>query len=181
MKSFVYSHHAFGTTRFDCRVPAQKVFGIYLRAGLMLIAAMVPSSILFGAVLGRIDVPQWMGSALFLLPLVPMYLGYAVAYAYSQARTANLVWSSAQGGGIRFESTLSARRLARLYIGNFFAVACTAGLLIPWAVVRTLRYRLESFAVIVEREGHHEADPSLPRVGATGQELGDIFNLDLGV
>jgi len=61
------------------------------------------------------------------------------------------------------------------------AVAATAGLLIPWAVVRTLRYRLESLAVTIEGDVVFEASPALERVGATGQELGDIFNLDLGL
>jgi uncharacterized membrane protein YjgN (DUF898 family) len=55
------------------------------------------------------------------------------------------------------------------------------GLLIPWGVVRALRYRLESFQMIVEEERIHEANPALAQVGATGQELGDFFNMDIGV
>jgi hypothetical protein len=35
--------------------------------------------------------------------------------------------------------------------------------------------------MFVEDEVPHEANPLLERVGATGQELGDIFNLDLGI
>ena len=48
-------------------------------------------------------------------------------------------------------------------------------------MIRTLRYRLENFAMIVEEEVVHEASPKLAGVGAAGQELGDVFNLDLGV
>ena len=72
-------------------------------------------------------------------------------------------------------------KLARLYIGNVIAAAATAGLLIPWAVIRTLRYRIENFTMTVEGEDTREASPALERVGATGQEFGDIFNLDLGL
>jgi uncharacterized membrane protein YjgN (DUF898 family) len=110
-----------------------------------------------------------------------MYAGYAAAYAYSQARAVNLMWNNTEGPGMRFSSTLSAYTLAKLYLGNIVAVACSAGLLVPWAVVRTLRYRLENFAMKVEGEGVHDANPALARVGATGQELGDIFNLELGL
>jgi len=61
------------------------------------------------------------------------------------------------------------------------AAAASAGLLIPWAVVRTLRYRLENFTLTIEGENLHEANPALERVGATGQEFGDIFNMDFGL
>jgi hypothetical protein len=44
-----------------------------------------------------------------------------------------------------------------------------------------MRYKLEQFAVIVDGDPVHEASPALARVGATGQELGDFFNLDLGL
>jgi uncharacterized membrane protein YjgN (DUF898 family) len=113
--------------------------------------------------------------------MVLMYAAYAVVYAFIQARTTNLLWNGAHGPGIRFSSSLGAVKLARLYIGNVVAIAVTAGLLIPWAVIRTLKYRLENFAMFVEDEFPHEANPLLERVGATGQELGDIFNLDLGI
>jgi uncharacterized membrane protein YjgN (DUF898 family) len=60
-------------------------------------------------------------------------------------------------------------------------VACSAGLLIPWAVIRTLRYRLENLSITIDDEFTHTASLALPPVGATGQELGDLFNLDLGI
>jgi uncharacterized membrane protein YjgN (DUF898 family) len=82
---------------------------------------------------------------------------------------------------VRFASALSARRLTGIYFGNIVAVACSAGLLIPWAVVRTLRYRLESFSMIVKGDPLYQRNPALAQVGASSQELGEFFNLDLGV
>ena len=180
-RSFVVRNHAFGTSRFGCELPARRFFGIYFRGGLILLAFAVPTGVLAGFALQRLQLPEALGWAAFLLPLLPLYLGYAVAYAYTQARTANLMWASAYGAGLRFSSTLEALKLARLYVGNLLAAAASAGLLIPWAAVRTLRYRLENFAVIVEGAPVHEASPALAPVGASGQELGDFFNVDLGI
>ena len=109
------------------------------------------------------------------------FAAYTIAYAYIQARTTNLLWNGTRCQGLRFSSTLSAKTLAKLYLGNLLAAACSAGLLIPWAVIRTLRYRYENLAVIFEGEAVHEASPALARVGATGQELSDLFNVDLGI
>ncbi|MFM9971741.1 MAG: DUF898 family protein [Burkholderiales bacterium] len=110
-----------------------------------------------------------------------MYIAYAIVYAYVQARTLNLLWNGSNGQGLRFASTLEARKMMGLYLGNLAAIAATAGLLIPWAVIRTLRYRLAHFTVIAHGTNTYLANPALERVGAAGQEFGDIFNVDLGL
>jgi len=180
-KAFVLSHHALGTTRFGCDVSAREFFGIYILGFIILLALIVPAAGLMGVMVATQALPEthaWIGIA---VPVALMYAAYAVVYAFIQARTTNLLWNGAHGPGMRFSSTLGSGKLAYLYIGNVVAIAATAGLLIPWAVVRTLRYRLENLALFVADEVPHEANPSLERVGATGQELGDIFNLDLGI
>jgi uncharacterized membrane protein YjgN (DUF898 family) len=179
-KAFAAERHAFGLTRLGCDLSTRAFFGVYFRAGLILLGLGVPlvwSTFALTPFL-RAESYAWLA---WLLPAVGMYASYAVAYAYIQARTTNLLWNSIHGPGFRFSSSLAALKLLRIYVGNILAVACSAGLLIPWAVVRTLRYRLENLAMIVEKESVHEANPALARVGATGQELGDFFNLDLGI
>src|SRR5262245_7882986 len=181
-KEFVVSSHAFGLTALHCELSAWAFFWVYLRALLIVIAVAVPAVMVptFAFQLAP-KLPQYLPWVLWLVPLVGIYAAYAVAYAYLQARTTNLLWNGTSGEGFRFSSTLSVKRLIGIYIGNVVAVACSAGLLIPWAVVRTLKYRLESFAMTVEHETVHQANPQFARVGATGQELGDFFNLDLGL
>jgi uncharacterized membrane protein YjgN (DUF898 family) len=180
-KSFIVSHHAFGTTRFDCEVSGRKFFVIYFLAGLILVVVGIAVGMLSSLALPMIKAFDAFNQFVWLVPVAVMYIGYAVAYAYVQARTTNLLWTGTSGPGVQFESSLSAVKLIRLYFGNLFAVACSAGLLIPWAVIRTLRYRLEHFALTVDDDFVPVANPALAPIGATGQELGDIFNLDLGI
>jgi len=181
MKRFVLSHHVFGKTPFECGMKGGPLFAIYLLAGLIVAAIAVPLAILAGVLIAFYDPPEEYAWAFFLLPVIPLYAAYVVGYAFSEAKSANLLWNSTRGPGMRFTSTLSAWKLTKLYLGNILAVAFSAGLLIPWAVIRTLRYRLECFSIVIEGEPVHEANPALPRVGAAGQEIGDMFNLDLGV
>jgi len=182
-KAFVVSHHAFGTTRFHCELPASKFFGIYFRGGLIVAAFGVPSvmaAFAMSQVAPRIEL-AWVSTLAWILPLLVAYSGYIVSFAYVQARTTNLLWSNTAAFGMSFESSLKASRLIGLHFGNVVAAACSAGLLIPWAVIRTLRYRLDNFAGMIEDDIVHEASPEMAPVGAAGQELGDIFNLDLGI
>jgi uncharacterized membrane protein YjgN (DUF898 family) len=180
-KAFVVSHHAFGTTDFGCELRARDFYRTYVLAVLLTIFGVAPIGALAGYSTYSIQYPEALEWARYVVPVLPIYAGYLLVYAFVQARTANLLWNGAYGPGVHFTSTLQAGKLANLYIGNVLAAAATAGMLIPWAAVRTLRYRLENFAMTVERESVHEADPALERVGATGQEFGDIFNLDLGL
>lgn len=180
-KAFVLSHHAFGSRRFECELSGRKFFSIYFIAGLILAvtAALVGGFVSLAT--SQIRLFESIGWIAWLLPLIAVYAAYAVAYGYVQARTTNLVWANTVGRGVRFESTLRAWKLIRIYIGNIVGVACTAGLLIPWAVVRTLRYRLENLTAILDDEEPPRANPALAPVGATGQELGDMFNVELGI
>ena len=180
-KEFVISNHTFGKTGFGCEIHAGEFFGFYLLGGLIVMGLSVPPMILMGAAVATKFLPEAFAWAGFVVPVVLFYAAYAVGYAYIQARTTNLMWNGTYGPGVRFASSLAAVRLARLYIGNVVAIVASVGLLIPWAVIRMLRYRLENFSMIVEEEVPHEASPELERVGAAGQELGDIFNLDLGI
>jgi uncharacterized membrane protein YjgN (DUF898 family) len=180
-KAFIVSRHALGTTGFGCEISANAYFGIYVLGGLMLLGLTVPIIIAMGFAMGSQALPEsvaWLG---IVVPLILIYLAYAVVYAFIQARTANLLWNGTHGPGMRFSSTLGALKLARIYVGNVVAIAATAGLLIPWAVIRTLRYRLENLSLTIDGDVQFQANPVLERVGATGQELGDIFNLDLGI
>ena len=180
-KAFVVSHHAFGTTPFACQISGRAFFSIYFLSGLIVSAVGTLFGLLSAFVLPQIAPVESLSWVSWVLPAIALYAGYAVAYAYIQARTTNLLWKGTIGPGLRFESSLAATRLIGLYLGNILAVACSAGLLIPWVVIRTLRYRLANLSVIIDEDMEHQANPALTPVGATGQELGDIFNLDLGL
>jgi uncharacterized membrane protein YjgN (DUF898 family) len=181
LKSFIVSHHSFGTTRFECSIPGKTLFGIYFRAGLLMSLVAIPSALLTTFVIPRLPLPEGLSWIALVLSALPLYLAYAVGFAYSQAHSGNLMWASARTSQVRFSSSLSFKKLAGLYLGNIVGIACTAGLLIPWAAVRTLRYRLESFVMVVDGDAVHQANPRLPGVGATGQELADVFDVDLAI
>jgi len=180
-KSFVISRHALGKSRFACEASAGGFFATYLLAGLLTLVLFAPIGFLMVYAIRNLELPEEYAWAVIYVPVALMYVVYALVYAFVQARTANLLWNAAYGPGVRFGSTLSWGRLARLYVGNVVAAAATAGLLIPWAVVRTLRYRLEHFSITLDGDPVFDANPALERVGATGQEFGDIFNIDLGL
>jgi uncharacterized membrane protein YjgN (DUF898 family) len=105
-----------------------------------------------------------------------------VTMAYTRSRIGNLVFDTTSLERlVRFRSSVSARRLARLYAGNLVAILCSVGLLIPWAVVRVARYRVESL-VALPRAPLDDVEAAVwSNTAATGEELGEVFGFDLAL
>ena len=182
LRAFVLGHHAYGASACECEIPARGFYGAYLRAfGLvslfgMVVAGLVP--VWYKTGFKAPDSLTWVSVA---VPLALGYCIYAIAYAMVQARTTNLAWTAVRLPGMRFSCTLESAAMARLYLVNLVAIIATVGLAIPWATIRTWRYRVSRFAAIADPAHVFHANAALPAIGAVGQELGDLFNLDLGI
>jgi uncharacterized membrane protein YjgN (DUF898 family) len=175
-KSFLVGYTVFGGKNGRLTTTGAEFFGIYFLASvffiLIIIAAGLSVSILHIARHSAYHV------AVFS---IPAYVGYVFSYAYIQAHTHNLVWNKATLGPLRFRSTLSGLVMAKYYLTNGLAIVASAGLLIPWAVMRTMKYKVDSLHVLVTGELNDFRGSDMTSVSAVGMELGDFFNMDLSL
>ena len=95
--------------------------------------------------------------------------------------TTNLIWSSARIGAHRLESRLGPWRLLGLYLVNTVAILGSVGLLIPWASVRTARYRASCTTLHADGSFDEFVAAEAADVSAAGDEAADLFDVDLGV
>ena len=109
------------------------------------------------------------------------YFLYALAYAYLQARIGCLNWQFTRLGPVSFEANYRARDFLWLYFGNAVAVLASLGLLIPWAAIRTQRYRVEHLRVFLTGSLHEFRGSESSVVRATGAEVADLFDFDLSL
>jgi uncharacterized membrane protein YjgN (DUF898 family) len=177
LKRFHLNHTAFGNARFGVTLSIGAFYGIYAVAGLIAVTGFMGLGFIAGVFLIRIfaDLGAVMSQVLFFVVM-------AAFLAYSRARIANLVFNAARmQGGVRFVSTLSATALTKLYFGNLVAIAFSGGLLVPWAVVRTARYRASCLAVECEGDPDSVLAGVARPVGAAGDELGEVFDVDVSL
>jgi uncharacterized membrane protein YjgN (DUF898 family) len=104
-----------------------------------------------------------------------------IAYAYVSTRIENYAWNHTLLGADRFAMELEFRTLLWIYFSNTLAMVATVGLLIPWAQVRLARYRLSRLCLVsvAGLDGHVAAEREA--VSATGQELGEAFDVDIAL
>jgi uncharacterized membrane protein YjgN (DUF898 family) len=170
------NHSRFGIADLECSATVGRFYRIYLLASLIFLGMIV----VFGMIMGILAVAT-LGFGLMLLPLFYL-VGGAVMLAYTKSRIGNLVFNTSRlAGGWGLRSTLQMRALAMIYTTNLLAIAFTVGLMIPWAAVRTARYRAQCLAL----EGEENLDAFLGdmsrQVSAAGEEMGEMFDVDLSL
>jgi uncharacterized membrane protein YjgN (DUF898 family) len=109
------------------------------------------------------------------------YGWFFLVYPLFMQMMQNLVWNHTSLEQHRFQSDMNWGRMVFITVTNYLAVICTLGLFLPFARVRTLRYRLESIAL--QPEGALDDVLAAPQddIGATGEGAADFFDFDLSM
>lgn len=72
-------------------------------------------------------------------------------------------------------------RLLYIYATNIIAIVLSLGLLIPWATVRKQRYQLNNTWIDLEGDLDEIIARQADEVSALGDEIGEAFDIDLGL
>lgn len=188
LNRFIACHTSFGGNDAELGTRGGQFFKIYFLAGLIAAVFAAIGAAAGGALLAAFNHVHLTTGAFgarqysMLIFVVPFYAGYVVAFAFIKSRVGNLIWNNLNLGPLRFCSTLRARDLFGLYVSNALAIVASAGLLIPWAAVRMLRYRVDRMQVVLAGElDQFRGGEGRNAVKATGAEIGDFFDMDLSL
>lgn len=178
-RAYVVHHTSFGGHPGVFTARARSYYKIFLLAVVIAIGAAIVALLpgMFAATALRDVSYKWLAPAF----LVPVYLGYLLAFAYMQAKQGNLNWNHTRLGPLRFESTLGTLALAKIYLTNALAILCSVGLLTPWAVMRTYAYRASCLKPVIDGDWTQFRGAPGTTVPATQAEMGEFFDLDLSL
>ena len=177
IRKFIVEHTSYGRKKGVFSAEGSQFFTIYLVAGLILLAITVPAGIILGAL---ISTSQNLTLFSTIMPLAS-YVGYVFAYAYIRARSTNLVWQKTRLGPLTFNASMQFRKLAGIYLTNVLAIVASLGLLTPWAVVRTLKYRADQMEVRLHGTMTEFLGSEQETVTAAGAEAMELFDWDLSI
>jgi uncharacterized membrane protein YjgN (DUF898 family) len=172
-------HARYGTAPFAMSAKTGEFYVVYVIAMALIVAIAV--------VMGLLGASMFFAPK-YLAPLVPVVLfavyilGFSAIFGFTRAKVGNLVLGSTRlGSQVRFPSALKVRPLARIYVTNALAIVFSLGLAIPWAAIRVARYRAECLALECEGGLESFAAAVAATVTATGEEMGDMFAVDLSL
>ncbi len=187
IKRFQHNHAAFGQTSFTFSVPVRSFYGLYLKLlGVVLLGVAVLAvgiSAFFGGQFllanGKMD-PQ----AMVMLPLlmaVGFFLLFFFVRPFLEAQLQNLVWNHTRLGEHRFVSTISALRLFGIMLTNLLGIVLTLGLYRPFAVIRLLKYRLQTLTLVAAGDLEGFLASHGGAVAAVGDETAEMFDIDIAL
>lgn len=185
LKRYQHDNADYGQTPFFFHGRAGGFFKIYGKAIGFFFLGSIPAAI-FGMLTAKgyallAATPfGWMFTLLY--GLLSAYAFYLFVRAYLESRVQNLVWNNTELGDHRFQSGTSARKLLWLHASNLALITVTFGLYKPFAAVRLAKYRVESMVFLPSGDlEEFMADQSADAPGAIGQEVGDLFDIDIAL
>ena len=177
---FVGNRVRFGRTGFSLALKVSSFYRIYGLAFLLGFGGfMMVAFILFsmGDALVSGAAPGLVVTVVLYSMLVTVYV---LVYAYYRTHMTNLIYSSIHLEKISFESTLRFAPMFFLYLTNTLGIVATLGLAIPWAKVRTVRYRAANMVMRApDLEGFLAGHDD--EIDARADAMTDIFDLDIGL
>lgn len=183
---FLVDNTSLGTRRFEFTAWRGRFFGFYYATlGLMVAAFLVLILLgaLFAGAAGSQDAPPsaaamaGLGTA-FVVGIVAVAL---VVGAFWERSFTNAAYDGIVLGPHRLTCRIRMGRLLWLYATNVLGVLLTLGLFYPWALVRRLRYQFECMAVECSGSLDEFAAAAAPPASATGEAIGETFDLDFGL
>ncbi|SDI16803.1 YjgN family protein [Propionivibrio dicarboxylicus] len=184
LKQFQHGNAVFGQTRFAFSAPVRAFYALYFKMA----GALVLGGVLIAVLgVGLHGAAQTLGGGrlgaglIAVFPLIALLVLFFFIRPFFEALSQNLVWNHTQLGEHRFVSTASVWRLFWIRLTNLFAVLFTLGFYHPFAVVRLLRYRLQTVSVLAAGDLGAFVAGSTDPVGATGEEAAELFDIDIAL
>jgi len=185
------NHSRFGSAPIACTTQIKTFYAIHVRGlmvavGVMLIAGIV-SAMLFGFVfvistadLGRHA--KWLTVAAALLLSLPLAFATLLWYAFTRTRFINATFNSTTlSSNVRVFSQIRTMPMAKLYMFNTLGIIFSLGLLIPWAVVRTAKQRVETTALAVSGDLDDIIADAVAPASAAADAASEFFSFDVAL
>lgn len=176
---FIVENSTFGTQGFEFSVGKGAYFLAYLKFLLLFGAVLTAGGLGFGATLAASDSGAPPGLALLVL-FVTM-LALLATLSYKHVTVTNLTWSGIEVGGMRTHCALETPRMYWIALSNLLAIVASVGLLIPWAMIRMARYRVERVSLQNPENLDALLGAQTAQISAAGEEIGEFLGIDIGL
>lgn len=171
-KKYFIDHNKFGSARFNISGESTSFYGFAFVSGLIAMSAYF--LIIFTAISKNmiIIIPMIAAvSAIFLFSIV-----------YYQTNLFTTIINSTVLNKIVFSSSMTTSKAATIQIVNTIMLVLTLGLYYPWAKVNFMKYKIGSIKLLTAFIEIDEIGAvKKTEVNATGEEIGEVFDVDFGI
>ncbi|NRB72300.1 MAG: DUF898 family protein, partial [Xanthomonadales bacterium] len=181
---FAIDNSGFGRTLFRFHGEHSRFYRIVYAAFVITVVGILLYVLLIGIVAPLVTLAPGsettrIGEIFVTILTLGIFAVYAVVGVYVQVRLRNYTYSNSTLGNNKCVSTLSVRDMLVLYATNALAIAFSLGLLTPWAQIRMAKYRADNTLVLLADDWEDYVSAKNHGGSALGDEIGDIFDVDV--
>ena len=163
---FVVRNCAYGTTSFNFEAKTWDYGKVFL---------------LFIGILAATAVLAFVAGTVFeIAAVIVAVLGYVLALGYLTVELINIYYNATSLGSHRLSANLDTVSYLKVFVSNAVLTVLTLGLYLPFAQVRMSNYRANHTTFLASGSLDDFAAAEQQRVSALGDELGDVFDFDVG-
>ncbi|MES2534636.1 MAG: YjgN family protein [Pseudomonadota bacterium] len=187
LKQFQHGESRFGATHFSFHGTVGNFYKVYLIGLLIAITGVI----IFGALLAMTLTGGYKSGA--ITPFSKAFYGMiAIFYICINAwmfllfpifltMIQNLIWNKTRLGEHQFQSEMKWGRMAFIMITNIIGVVLTLGLFMPFAQIRSMKYRIESMSLLPASSLDNFIADTQAITSATGEGMADMLDFDLSL
>jgi uncharacterized membrane protein YjgN (DUF898 family) len=135
----------------------------------------------FGAGMGGFLLSMLLGAIFPPLSPLAIVAAYPVIFALFNVMLTNLRFNNTTLGAHALQADYRLGSYAMLMLTNTLGIVLTLGLFYPWAKVRNARYAAGHIGLVADGDLGEFAAAQRDQVSALGGEIGDVFDVDLGI
>jgi len=181
-KNFILQNSAYGTHKFEFSATTSQFYSVYLKTLAVIIIALIFLGAMYFVI--PMAIPMDKSVVGVYVPIIIIFMFYPalmIVFGYLYTTIANLTINHTQLKTYQFESNLETGKICWLFFSNIVAIICSFGLLIPWAMIRTAKYRISCLAVMGDEDPEIFIAAEAEKADAVGEELGDLLDIDIGL
>ena len=185
------NHSRFGSAPIACTTRIKTFYAIHFRGlivgvGLALVAGVL-SAVLFGSVfsvwMAELTArSKWLMVVLTVVMALPVAFAMLLWHAFTQTRFINATFNlTTVSTNVRVFSQIRTMPMAKLYMVNTLGIIFSLGLLIPWAMVRTARLRVETTALAIGGDLDDIIADAVAPASAMADAASEFFSFDIAL
>lgn len=187
MKKFQHEESRFGSTHFSFDASVGKFYKTYLIGFLVFVAGAAAIGIAFGGTLagifaaggGKEAAPGAVAAVFFFA--FAIYLWTFLCFPIFLTMIQNLIWNNTRLARHQFMSEMKWTRMTFIAVTNIIGIMLTLGLFIPFAQIRSMKYRIESMSLLPGDSLDNFIADAQQNASATGEGMADLLDFDLSL